>query len=131
MFKHILFPTDGSANADMAAQSAMRFAKSVGARVTAVHVLPAAGQPAEPPAELAGKYLLAVQHAAAEHGISCEVQLAKGDDVAQTILQTAFDRQCDLLALSCRGLGSTAQAPPGSATMRMLTLSQIPVLVFR
>ena len=131
MFKHILFPTDGSANADVAAQSAMRFAKSVGARVTAVHVVPAACQPSEPLAEPGAKYLLSVQHAAAEQGLSCDVQLAKGDDVAQTILQTAFDRQCDLLALSSRGLGSTAQAPPGSATLRMLTLSQIPVLVFR
>ena len=131
MFKHILFPTDGSANADVAAQSVMRFAKSVGARVTAVHVLPVACQPAEPAPELAGKYLLAIQQAAAEQAIGCEVQLATGDDVAQTILQTGFDRQCDLLALSSRGLGSTAQAPPGGATLRMLTLSQIPVLVFR
>ena len=131
MFKHILFPTDGSANADIAAHAAMRFAKSVGARVTAVHVLPVDCHPSEPPPELAGKYLLAVQHAAAEQGISCEVQLAKGEDVAQAILQTAFERQCDLLALSSRGLGSTAQAPPGSATLRMLTLSQIPVLLFR
>ncbi|MBC7685493.1 MAG: universal stress protein, partial [Bdellovibrionales bacterium] len=41
MFKHILFPTDGSASSDIAAQSAMRFAKSIGAKITALHVLPA------------------------------------------------------------------------------------------
>ena len=131
MFKHILFPTDGSANADVAAQSALRFAKSIGAKITAVHVLPAATPPPEPAPDLASKYLLAVQYAAAEQGIACEPVVAKGDDVAQAILQTAFDKQCDLLALSSHGLGGAAQAPPGSATLRVLASSQIPVLVFR
>ena len=131
MFKHILFPTDGSASADIAAQSAMRFAKSIGARITALHVVPASQAPPEAGQELARKYLLAVQHAAAEQGIVCEPLVAKGDDVGQAILQTAFDRQCDLLALSARGLNSAPQASPGSATLRVLTHSQIPVLIFR
>lgn len=132
MFKHILFPTDGSASSDLAAQAAMRFAKAIGARVTAIHVLPpvSAGQP-DTPTEPASKWLLAIQHAAAEHAVPCEAMAARGDDVCSAILQAAFDKQCDLLAMSARGLGASAQSPPGRLTTRLLTASQLPVLVFR
>jgi nucleotide-binding universal stress UspA family protein len=37
MFRHILVPTDGSAGADIAIASSMRFARSIGARVTGLH----------------------------------------------------------------------------------------------
>ena len=62
MFKHILFPTDGSASSDLAAQSTMRFASSIGARITALHVLPpvSPGQPHITGEEQANKCLLAV-----------------------------------------------------------------------
>ncbi len=40
MFRQLLVPTDGSAGADIAIQSSMRFAKSIGARVTGPHVVP-------------------------------------------------------------------------------------------
>ena len=132
MFKHILFPTDGSASSDLAMQSTMRFAKSIGARITALHVLPSVspGQPHITAPELASKCLLAVQHAAAEYAVPCEAMLARGDDVHSVIIQAAFDRQCDLIALSARGQGATAQSPTGSQTMGLLAASQVPVLVF-
>ena len=57
--------------------------------------------------------------------------LARSDDVHSAIIQAAFDRQCDLVALSARGLNATPQAPPGSRTISLLTASQVPVLVFR
>ena len=133
MFKHILFPTDGSASSDLAAQSTMRFASSIGARITALHVLPpvSPGQPHITDEAHANKCLLAVQHVAAEHAVPCEVMLARSDDVHSAIIQAAFDRQCDLVALSARGLNATPQAPPGSRTISLLTASQVPVLVFR
>jgi nucleotide-binding universal stress UspA family protein len=40
MFKHILFPTDGSPASSAALHSAIKFAQEAGARVTALHVIP-------------------------------------------------------------------------------------------
>lgn len=133
MYKHILFPTDGSANSDLAAQAIMRFAKSIGARVTALYVLPAVSpdQPETASPEPANKPLLAVQHVAAEHGVVCDAMAARGDEVHLAIVQAAFDKQCDLVAMSSRGLNDTPQSPPGSQTLRVLTHTQVPVLVFR
>ena len=131
MFKQILFQTDGSASSDLAAQSTMRFAKSIGARITALHVLPPVppGQAQITTQEPASKCLLAVQYAAGEHAVPCEAMLARSDDVLSVIIQAAFDRQCDLVAMSAGGLNATAQSLPGSQTMGLLAASQVPVLV--
>src|SRR5918999_3869726 len=40
MFKPLLLPTDGSKLSDRAVQRGIEFAKSIGARVTTVHVIP-------------------------------------------------------------------------------------------
>jgi nucleotide-binding universal stress UspA family protein len=40
MFKHVLLPTDGSKFSDRAVQRGIEFARSLGARVTTVHVIP-------------------------------------------------------------------------------------------
>src|SRR5690349_8814567 len=40
MFKHLLLPTDGSKFSDRAVQRGIELAKSLGARVTTVHVIP-------------------------------------------------------------------------------------------
>ncbi|MBC7454281.1 MAG: universal stress protein [Massilia sp.] len=133
MFKHILFPTDGSASSDIAAQSAMRFAKSIGAKITALHVLPAISPDCRAPGsqDTAAKCLLTVQHAAAEQGVPCDTLVARADDVHLAIVQAAFDKQCDLVVMSSRGLSDAPQSPPGSQTLRVLTHTQVPVLVFR
>ena len=38
MYKHILVPTDGSKLSTKAVKQALAFAKTIGARITAVHV---------------------------------------------------------------------------------------------
>ena len=40
MFKHILLPTDGSELSEAANQQGIRFAKSIGAKVTSLCVMP-------------------------------------------------------------------------------------------
>lgn len=133
MFKHILFPTDGSASADVAALAIMRFAKSIGARVTALHVLPSVspGQPESESVDPVPKCLLAVQHIAAQHAVPCDALVLRVEDVHLAIVQAAFDKQCDLVAMSSRGLNDAPQSPPGGQTLRVLTHTQVPVLVFR
>ena len=40
MYTHILLPTDGTPSSRDAIQKCMRFAKSLGAKVTGLHVVP-------------------------------------------------------------------------------------------
>ena len=40
MYKHILLPTDGSKLSAKAVKQGIQFAKSIGAKVTALHVTP-------------------------------------------------------------------------------------------
>lgn len=145
MFRHILVPTDGSASSDIAVQSAIRFAKSTGARVTGLHVIPpfhiVTARPdmiADTPEqyekdshELANKYLAAIQQCAREHDVPCDTVIARGDDVYQAIVQTAYDKQCDLVAMASHGRKGVRELLLGSETQKVLTHSQIPVLVFR
>ena len=127
MFRHILVPTDGSAGADIAIQSSIRFAKSIGARVTGLHVVPLDdASPAE-----ADPCLIAVQHSARQYSVPCDVAVAKSDDVSGAIFQAAYDRQCDLIAIASHGRKDTRDVTLGHDTQEVLARSQIPVLVFR
>jgi nucleotide-binding universal stress UspA family protein len=128
MFTHILVPTDGSAGAELAIQSSIRFAKSIGARVTGLHVV-APSEPAGPPE--ADPCLLAVQHSARQYSVPCDVAVAKSDDVSNAIFQAAYDRQCDLIAIASHGRKDARNLTLGHDTQEVLSRSQIPVLVFR
>ena len=127
MFRHILVPTDGSAGADIALQSSIRFAKSIGARVTGLHVVPAS----EAVAAETDPCLIAVQHSARQHSVPCEVAIAKSDDVSNAIFQAAYDHQCDLIAIASHGRKDARDDTLGHDTQEVLARSQIPVLVFR
>ncbi len=128
MFRHILVPIDGSAGADLAVEASIRFAKSIGARVTGLHVVApsdasrGAGDDA---------CLLAVQSSARQYSVPCDVALAKSDDVSSAIFQAAYDRQCDLIAIASHGRRDARELKLGHDTQEVLARSQIPVLVFR
>jgi nucleotide-binding universal stress UspA family protein len=127
MFRHILVPTDGSAGADIAIESSMRFAKSIGARVTGLHVL----APSDPANAETDPCLIAVQVRARQHSVPCEVAVTRAEDVSSAIFQTAYDRQCDLIAISSHGRKDARDLQLGHDTQEVLARSQIPVLVFR
>ena len=128
MFRHILVPTDGSAGADIAIQSSIRFAKSIGARITGLHVVAPSDDPV--PAE-ADPCLLAVQHSARQHSVPCDVAIARSGDVSAAIFQAAYDRQCDLIAIASHGRKDARDVRLGHDTQEVLARSQVPVLVFR
>ena len=112
MYRHILLPTDGSRLAENAAASGIALARALGARVTAVHVLP------HPPSskleawahsdrtyarriddameKRAHEYLETVREAAMLAGVPCECSLVHGDCVHREILEVAEDLHCDL-----------------------------------
>lgn len=135
MFKHILLPTDGSASADIAINAGIRFASEIAARVTALHVVQpfqfedAPDQEAE---SVQGRsYLLAIEQLAKEHKVPCDTMLSRSDDIYQAIIQAAFDRQCDLIAMSPHGRKGIRGMLIGSETQKVISNSQVPVLLFR
>jgi len=85
MFKHILLPTDGSELSAAAIQQGIRFAKSIGTKVTGLCVMPlqhpffyeteipmeALEQAAQRCKELGEKYLAAIGKEAREAGVAC------------------------------------------------------------
>lgn len=145
MFKHILLPTDGSSASDVAIQSCLRFAKHIGARVTGLHVVPefhvmtynaemledTREQFAQDCAAHARKVLAAVEQAAKEAGVACEVMHMTSDHPYQAIVQAAQGQQCDLIAMALHGRKGIQGFLLGSETQKVLTHSQIPVLVYR
>lgn len=128
MFRHILVPTDGSAGADIAIKSSIRFAKSIGARISGLHVVAPSGAASRAEVD---PCLLAVQHSARQHSVVCDVAIAKSDDVSSAIFQAAYDRQCDLIAIASHGRKDARDVQLGHDTQEVLARSQIPVLVFR
>jgi nucleotide-binding universal stress UspA family protein len=145
MFKQILFPTDGSPMSESAMLTCMAFAKSIGARVTALHVMPefhvltVNAEMIEDTrdqylsdTEQRGRQALAVIEAGArEAGVECETVLRRADDPYKEILDVARDRGCDLIAMASHGYRGVKAMLLGSETQKVLVHSMIPVLVLR
>lgn len=145
MFKHILLPTDGSASSDLAIQAAVHLARDMGARVTGLHVVPpfhtftyrvdmiedTEDQYEKESEARARKVLLTIENLAQECGVTCETVIVRSDDVHDAIIETARDRQCDLIAMASHGRRGVRGLLLGSETQKVLTHSLIPVLVYR
>lgn len=145
MFKHILVPTDGSPLSAMAVDKAVGLAKAVGARVTFVTAIEPfhiwtdnANQLAYTREEYervahesAVANLAAATAAASGAGIESTTVLVESDEPYRTIIDTAKERGCDLVAMASHGRRGVAALVIGSETQKVLTHSSIPVLVYR
>jgi nucleotide-binding universal stress UspA family protein len=145
MFKHILMPTDGSAIAKKAIHNGMAFAKEIGAQVTGFHVMPVMPPYAyqaemladtqqrfdEECLSFANSFLAEVTHAATKAGVKCDTFCVTSDAPYQQIIQAAQDSGCDLIAMASHGRSGIEDLFLGSQTQKVLTHSQIPVLVYR
>ena len=148
MFKHILLPTDGTELSENAAKSAVEFAKSVGARISAIYVRqeyspilateglgyidPLTVEQFENSAESFAKRSLAfVEQTALEAGVACECGIVTGFHVFEAIVQAAENKECDLIWMASHGRRGVTGLLMGSETTRVLTHSRIPVLVYR
>lgn len=145
MFKHLLIPTDGSALSEGAALKSIQFARSLGARVTALHVSPCFhvltyrtdmledtrdefDRDSQVHAE---RYLAIVAKAAAESGVACDVARRVSDNVYEAIIDAARENDCDAIAMASHGRRGMAGVLLGSQTQHVLTHSKIPVVVWR
>lgn len=147
MFKHILLPTDGSELSELATAKAVQFAKSVGARITAVHVAPEFEpiaydglMPVDPitdeqfaeEAKARGRtFLAAVERACQGAGVPCETVYTTGHHPFDLIIKTAEEQGCDLIVMASHGRRGIASLLLGGETTRVLTHTKIPVLVIR
>ena len=147
MFKHILVPTDGSTLSQQAVDKALELARHFNAKMTALHVYPKFGGspygtygPAEDVLEEAhhnhanaeGARLFATLRTAAdEAGVACEAILVESNDVWQQIIATARKKRCDLICMASHGRRGITGVLLGSETSKVLTHSDIPVLVLR
>jgi nucleotide-binding universal stress UspA family protein len=135
MYKNILIPTDGSELTGKVIQSGITLAKAVGAKVTGITVtVPSqifADTIPNTSTANAEKYLRQVKDAAAAAGVSCSVIHAEHEQPYQAIIDEAKKNGCDLIVMASHGRRGVSALVLGSETVRVLTHSTIPVLVYR
>ena len=148
MFKHILLPTDGSKLSDRAVNRGIEFAEAIGARVTAVHVIPEFRMMADESfvlptsAELKRRYdkeakaraqkmLDKIGERAKAAGVKYEGVCMTGDVPYEHIIETAKKKKCDIIMMASHGRRGISGLLLGSEAAKVLTHSKIPVLVVR
>ncbi|HSB40696.1 MAG TPA: universal stress protein [Methylomirabilota bacterium] len=145
MYRHILLPTDGSDLSATAVRDGVKFAKEIGARVTAVHVTPPFHPTEMTPSvftahleeheahtrESSKRALAVVTEAAAAAGVPCTTVHRVGSSPYEEIIGLATDAGCDLIFMASHGRRGVAALLLGSETNKVLTHSKIPVLVTR
>jgi nucleotide-binding universal stress UspA family protein len=145
MYTNILIPTDGSVLAGNAVEHGIGLAKRIGAKVTALTVLPPfhtfttnTQMIEDTPAlyearinEHAVKTLRAVVSAAQAAGVVCETVQVKQEHPYQAIIDTAESHDCDLIVMASHGRHGISAIVLGSETVKVLTHCKIPVLVHR
>jgi nucleotide-binding universal stress UspA family protein len=145
MFKHLLIPTDGSPLSEGAALKGLELARTLGARVTALHItlpfhvvtyrtemLEDTRDVYERDSRLhAKRYLDFVAKAAAEAGVACDTVQRTEDDIFQSIIDVAKEKGCDAISMASHGRRGIRGVLLGSQTQHVLTHSAIPVMVWR
>ena len=144
MDKHILIPTDGSDLSKEAVTYGISLAKAVNADVTAItvtvpfHTYTLDSAMIEDTPEsykkrmtaFAAKCLDQVKDAA-RASVKCETIHVEHEHPYQAIIDTAKARGCDLIVMASHGRHGIAAIVLGSETVKVLTHSTIPVLVYR
>ena len=150
MYKNILLPIDGSQLSLRAAQHGIELAKALNARVTAIMVTtPWAIQFAREPAvvvpgvvvpqteydlrteQAACNCLRVVTDEARSAGVPSKALHVRHRDPYVAILDAARREGCDLIVMASHGRRGLTGLLLGSETVKVLTHSQIPVLVYR
>jgi nucleotide-binding universal stress UspA family protein len=145
MFRHILLPTDGSELSAAAIKQGVRFAKSIGAKVTGLCVMQqqhpffyeteipkeALEQIAKQGKELAQTYLAAIENEAKDAGVAFDTVYEINDYPYEAIIRVAEQKGCDLIMMASHGRRGVGALLIGSETQKVLTHSKIPVLVYR
>lgn len=136
MYKHILFPTDGSEVSENAINDTVALAKLLNAKITAMTVLPRASQTASDSIgsdrpNKAVELLAKIRQVTAASEITCDVLSVENDQPHEGIIAAATQKGCDLIVMGSHGRSGISALVLGSVTAKVLTHSSIPVLVYR
>lgn len=147
MFKHILIPTDGSSVSAKAVKAGVALAKESGAKVTgyyAVEPVPARlyGEgyiPSRQAVEdferrnqaFAKKNVAAIERAARKAGVPFEPVVETARTPYHGIVEAAKKHDCDLIFMASHGRTGLMRMALGSVADKVMTLSTVPVMVYR
>jgi len=145
MFKHVLLPTDGSPLSDVAIRMGIQLARTISAKVTGFHVMSefhVVTYKTEMLADTRKKFardsrahaaqlLGAIEKAAEAAGVACDTATTTNDHPYEAIIKAAKRRKCDLIVMASHGRKGVRAVLLGSETQKVLTHSDIPVLVCR
>jgi nucleotide-binding universal stress UspA family protein len=142
MFKKILVPSDGSAQAAHAAKTAAQLAKSQGAQIVGVYVIDpfpyigigdasAVGLQAylAEAKTAAGQALDALGKICAAEGVAFAGDTIERNVVYEGILETASAEGCDLIVMGSHGHRGIKALILGSVAQKVLTHATVPVLI--
>jgi nucleotide-binding universal stress UspA family protein len=147
VYKNILIPTDGSDLSLKAIKAGVKLAQSLGAKVTGYYAM-ATLQPSlfgdgdlidkatvaqlDQLARATGKkFLDEISKAAAAAGVEYAVFIDKPPAAHEGIIDAAKKKKCDAIFMSSRGRSEIRKLLLGSVTLKVLTYSKVPVIVFR
>ncbi|MBV8397873.1 MAG: universal stress protein [Acetobacteraceae bacterium] len=145
MYKHLLIPTDGSDLAAKAVRHGIACAKAIGARVTVMMASSAvpelAAQSAILPQDMvefrrrreayAAEVFCGIIEEAKAAGVACDTRHVEESHPYEAIIATAQSEGCDLIVMASHGRRGVSAIVLGSETVKVLTHSTIPVLVYR
>ena len=143
-YKHIMLPIDGSDPSRNAEKECIAFAKSIGAKVTAIHVVSHFHlhfQPWATPKSVhtkiekeheeeakavAQKMISALVTRAKEKGVDCDGLVVVGDHPYEEIIDNAKNRKCDLIMMASHGRRGLDAVLLGSETVKVLRTARFP-----
>jgi nucleotide-binding universal stress UspA family protein len=145
MYSNILIPTDGSELAGKAVQHGIALAKRIGARATLLTVVPpfsvfttdtqmledTPAQYKERMQEHTEKVFDTGAGAAQAAGVVYGLIVVEHEHPYRAIIDTAESKSCDLIVMASHGRHGVSAIVLGSETVKVLTHSKIPVLVYR
>lgn len=145
MFQKILVPTDGSELSKLAIDKAVCFAAEIDAHIIGLtvtepfHVVSTDGVVISDTAEtyeidmqrLADQRLKPIQQLCGQLEVDCEVFHKIGHHPYDQIVITAEKEHCDIIFMASHGRKGFSALLIGSEVNKVLTHTQIPVLVFR
>ncbi|MEB3260829.1 MAG: universal stress protein [Cyanobacteriota bacterium] len=146
-YQHLLVPSDGSRLSDAALAQALDLAKTLGAKITLVHVQPplpvslvGMGDMLDPStieslsitAERESSRIVEEARAvAAARGLDLPTEVIKQDLPHRAIVDAAKRHGCDLIVMASHGRRGLSSLLLGSETQRVLLNAAVPVLVVR
>lgn len=147
MFKHILVPTDGSELSQKTIEKAITFAKEIDAKITFFCAVPqfpvmyyglgvifdsnSILDFEEESKSVCKEILNKAQNSATEANVKSETFYLISDYPAEAILEASKQKDCDLIFMASHGKKGIDKFFLGSETNKVLSHSNIPVLVYR